>query len=295
LFGALGSNHRTDPLALLPLGPAAACTASLSYRVTDTTGPCVSLSVCGFHRQAGPDAPLFTLRACLSAAWGPFSRPVCFPGSLSLDRFSRLGGRQGRFLAPPGGHKCTGPVHHTASCAASTTVHTNLAGSAGRRKPRGEGEWIRRPCLASPRTRAGGLQNVMGRFESDVIPVFASSPTYSPSSTTGAAPIAHRCRDLHCNTVARVTRNLHASIIGKKSLRLFAMSLGLFSAGPCGWAPKSRCGSRRHVLRRWAEHRRAAGLGAASPSPLMPTTSIRLCIFLFSVCTDWSSGWGDGG
>jgi hypothetical protein len=148
--------------------------------------------------------------------------------------------------------------------------------------------WIRRPCPASPRTRAGG-------FESDVVPVFASSPTCSPSSTTGAAPIAHRRRDLHCNTVARVTRNLHASIIGKKSLRLFAMPLGWFSVGSCGWAPKSRCGSRRHVLRRWAEHRRVAGLGAASPSPLMPTTSIRICIFLFSVCTDWSSGWGDGG
>jgi hypothetical protein len=149
-------------------------------------------------------------------------------------------------------------------------------------------EWIRHPCPASPRTRAG-------RFESNVVVVFASSPTRSPSSTTGAAPIAHRRRDIHCNTVARVTRNLHASIIGKKSLRLFVMPLGWFCAGSCGWAPKSRCGSRRHVLRRWAEHRRVAGLGAASPSPLMPTTSIRLCIFLFSICTDWSSGWGDVG
>jgi hypothetical protein len=104
-----------------------------------------------------------------------------------------------------------------------------------------ESKSCRRPCPASPRTCAGG-------FESDVVPVFASSPTCSPSSTTGATPIAHRRRDLHCNTVARVTRNLHASIIGKKSLRLFAMPLGWFSAGSCGWAPKSRCGSHRHVL-----------------------------------------------
>jgi hypothetical protein len=104
----------------------------------------------------------------------------------------------------------------------------------GERESRGEGEWIRRPCPASPRTRAGGQQNVMGEFKSDVVPVCVSSPTCSPSSNTGAAPIAHQRHDLRRNTVARVTRNLHASIFGKKSCRLFAMPLGWYSAGPCG-------------------------------------------------------------
>jgi hypothetical protein len=61
----------------------------------------------GFTARRDP-MPLSSRRARLSlcrdsVAWGPFSRPVFFPSSLSLDRFSRLGGRQGRFLAPWGG------------------------------------------------------------------------------------------------------------------------------------------------------------------------------------------------